>query len=88
MDESIECKDCRGHGELLTQGNYYDFEPPTCKCLACDGTGVSEATMIACLKEQWQDKIPSGYWKDYVPTEAALKINKERIDKRLSGDKS
>ena len=45
-------------------------------------------TMTACLKEQWQDKIPSGYWKDYVPTEAALQINKERIDKRLSGDKS
>lgn len=45
-------------------------------------------TMTECLKEQWQDKIPSGYWKDYVPTEAALKINKERIDKRLSGDKT
>lgn len=45
-------------------------------------------TMITCLKEQWQDKIPSGYWKDYVPTEEALQINKERIDKRLSGDKS
>ena len=45
-------------------------------------------TMTECLKEQWQDKIPSGYWKDYVPTENALKINKERIDKRLSGDKT
>jgi deoxyribonuclease (pyrimidine dimer) len=45
-------------------------------------------TMTTCLKEQWQDKIPGGYWKDYVPTEAALKINQERIDKRLSGDKS
>lgn len=45
-------------------------------------------TMTTCLKEQWQDKIPKGYWKDYVPTEDALKINQERIDKRLMGDKS
>lgn len=40
MIELIECRECRGHGELLTQGNYYDFEPPTCKCLACGGTGI------------------------------------------------
>lgn len=45
-------------------------------------------TMTTCLKEQWQDKIPSGYWKDYVPTELAIQINQERIDKRLSGDKT
>lgn len=45
-------------------------------------------TMTTCLKEQWQDKIPKGYWKDYVPTELALQINKERIDKRLMGDKT
>ena len=44
MIESTECKECRGYGELLAQGNYYDFEPPTCKCLACDGTGVVECT--------------------------------------------
>ena len=43
---------------------------------------------LTSLKDEWQDKIPSGYWKDYVPTEAALKINKERIDKRLMGDKT
>lgn len=51
MDESIECKDCRGHGELLTQGNYYDFEPHTCKCLACDGTGV-----VDCEEEEYEQE--------------------------------
>lgn len=45
-------------------------------------------TMTECLKEQWQDKIPSGYWKDYVPTEDAKRLNQERIDKRLMGDKT
>lgn len=47
-----------------------------------------EPKFLDCLKEQWRDKIPAGYWKDYVPTEDAIKINQERIDKRLSGDKS
>lgn len=45
-------------------------------------------TMTTCLKEQWQDKIPSGYWKDYVVTEDAKRLNQERIDKRLMGDKT
>lgn len=45
-------------------------------------------TMTTCLKEQWQDKIPSVYWKDYIVTNDALKINQERIDKRLMGDKT
>jgi deoxyribonuclease (pyrimidine dimer) len=45
-------------------------------------------TMTTCLKKQWQDKIPSGYWKDYVPTEDAKRLNQERINKRLSGDKT
>lgn len=45
-------------------------------------------TMTECLKEQWQDKIPKGYWKDYVPTEDAKRLNQERIDKRLMGDKT
>ena len=30
------------------------------------------------LANQWQS-IPKGYWKDYVPTEEALKINRQRI---------
>lgn len=47
-----------------------------------------EPKFLDCLKEQWQDKIPAGYWKDYVPTKDAIQINQERIDKRLSGDKS
>lgn len=39
------------------------------------------------LFEEWKDKIPSGYWKNYIPTENALMINKERIDLRNSSIK-
>ena len=45
-------------------------------------------SFTGCLKQEWQDRIPAGYWRDYVPTEEALAINKGRIDKRLAGDKS
>lgn len=38
-----------------------------------------------CLIEQWQGKIPKGYWKDYAPTAEAVKINQERINDRLEG---
>jgi deoxyribonuclease (pyrimidine dimer) len=36
-----------------------------------------------CLEAQWKAKFPSGYWKQYVPTEEAVKINMERINQRL-----
>lgn len=42
----------------------------------------------ACLRLQWKHLIPDRYWKNYEPTVEALRINQERIDKRLSGDKS
>lgn len=45
-------------------------------------------TLTECLMQQWQERIPLAYWKDYEPTEAAVKINVERINKRLSGDKT
>lgn len=41
-----------------------------------------------CLFEQWRDKIPAYMWKDYKPTSEAIAINLERINKRLSGDKT
>lgn len=40
------------------------------------------------LQEQWQDSIPASYWRDYRPDDIALAINVERINKRLSGDKT
>ena len=40
-----------------------------------------------CLRKQWESKLPKAYWKDYEPTEDAVKINTERIAKRLAGDK-
>lgn len=43
---------------------------------------------ISSLRDEWQDKIPAGYWKDYSPTPEAIAINLERINKRLAGDKS
>lgn len=36
-----------------------------------------------CLEQQWRDKFPANYWNDYVPTEHALQINRERIKQRL-----
>lgn len=44
--------------------------------------------MHFCLKETWGELIPDSYWKDYLPTREALRINQEWIDKRLSEDKS
>lgn len=35
------------------------------------------------LEQQWRDKFPANYWNDYVPTEHALQINRERIKQRL-----
>lgn len=32
--------------------------------------------------------IPKGFMQQYIPTKEAIEINKERINKRLSGDKS
>lgn len=45
-------------------------------------------SFTGCLKQEWIGRIPAAYWKGYVPTEEATAINKERIDKRLSGDKT
>lgn len=45
-------------------------------------------SIIGCLKQEWQERIGHAYWKGYTPTEEALRINQERIDKRLAGDKS
>lgn len=36
-----------------------------------------------CLEQQWRDKFPANYWNDYIPTEHALQINRERIKQRL-----
>ena len=33
------------------------------------------------LRDVWKD-IPKAYWKDYTPTEDALRINRERIKER------
>lgn len=41
-----------------------------------------------CLEMQWRGFVPDSYWKTYEPTLKAIRINQERIDKRLSGDKS
>jgi len=38
-----------------------------------------------CLEQQWKDKFPQNYWNDYVPTEQALEINRQRIKERLGG---
>lgn len=40
------------------------------------------------LREELLAGISPKLYNDYVPTEEALKINRERIDLRLSGDKS
>lgn len=40
------------------------------------------------LREQWQESIPASYWRPYSPTEDAIAINMERINKRLAGDKT
>ena len=37
-----------------------------------------------CLEQQWRDKFPANYWNDYIPTEHALQINRERIKFRKS----
>lgn len=45
-------------------------------------------SFTGCLREEWQARIPQGYWKGYTVTDEALAVNVERIEKRLSGDKS
>lgn len=40
-------------------------------------------SIISCLREEWQDKIPKGYWKDYEPTQSAFGINTARILERM-----
>jgi len=44
-------------------------------------------SFTGCLREEWQDRIPAAYWKDYTPTEEAIAINVERINERLEGMK-
>lgn len=35
-----------------------------------------------CLQTLWCNRIPAHYWKDYIPTEAAIVVNKQRIAER------
>lgn len=35
-----------------------------------------------CLKDEWEGRIGRGYWKGYLPTVEALRINRERIAER------
>ena len=44
--------------------------------------------VIGCLHNEWCSRIHAAYWKDYYPDDVAIAVNQERIDKRLSGDKS
>lgn len=37
---------------------------------------------------EWEGRIPKGYWRGYEPDSEALRVNMERINKRLSGDKT
>lgn len=43
---------------------------------------------VSSLRDLWQGRLPEAYWKSYEPTKEAIRINWERIDKRLRGDKS
>lgn len=45
-------------------------------------------TFTDCLVAQWQSVIAPNMWRDYHPTDDAIAINVERINKRLSGDKT
>ena len=36
-------------------------------------------SFTGCLREEWQGRIGKGYWKGYVPTGEAVKINMQRI---------
>lgn len=45
-------------------------------------------SFTAWLSDEWESKIPPAYWRSYIPTPEAIAINVERINKRLSGDKS
>lgn len=45
-------------------------------------------SFTGCLREEWEGRIPKGYWRGYEPDIVALAINAERIAKRLAGDKS
>lgn len=41
--------------------------------------------LTECLHKQWQGVIPQGYWRDYVPTNEAMRVNRERIADRVAG---
>ena len=40
------------------------------------------------LHKKWKSKIPRQYWGEYTPTKKAVRLNLERINKRLSGDRT
>lgn len=40
-----------------------------------------------CLKQEWQGRIPQGYWKHWEPDNQAVEINQQRINERLEGMK-
>ena len=40
-------------------------------------------SFTGCLKDEWQGKIPKGYWKGYNVTDDALKVNRARVAERL-----
>ena len=42
------------------------------------------ANFSANLREEWQDRIPASYWKDYTPTAEAIAVNLQRINERLA----
>ena len=42
--------------------------------------------LTECLCEQWNKLIPSGCWRDYVPTSEAMRVNRERIALRIVGE--
>lgn len=44
-------------------------------------------SFTSCLREEWQERIPQGYWKDYTPTEEAIAINMARIADRMPKQK-
>ena len=45
-------------------------------------------SFTGCLRDEWEGRIPKGYWKDWKADSTAIGINSERITKRLNGDKS
>lgn len=45
-------------------------------------------SFTGCLREEWEGSMPKGYWRGYEADSEALRVNQERIDKRLAGDKT